>query len=158
MSRSRIAWPSPIGGGKHGDDGADPAFVGIAEAAVQLVGVDDQVVGEVEDLAVRCPGPQRDGIVAVVDESHGATGGVVRRQHPAGPARAGGACDVAVEQAHDVLRRDAAGAQDLWRIDRAVHDRALHADEAGPAVEDHVPGRVQRGAEVVQDMGSRWSG
>ena len=78
--------------------------------------------------------------------------GVVGGQHPGRPGRSGGVADRGVEQPLDVLGGDAAGAQQLRRIGRAVDDRALDADRARAAVEHDVALRVEVRPEVGEDV------
>ena len=77
----------------------------------------------------------------------------MRIEHPARPGGSHRFDHIAAEQADDILGRYAPGPQDLGWIDSAVHDRALEADRRGAAVEDRVAGRVEQGADVVEDVG-----
>ncbi len=136
-----------------------PAVSAAAQLGIDVAGVGDEVAAVVDDadpqaLALEA-GRLLVGRGAVGHQHDGRRRRVVRRQHAGRSRRPVGGGQPDVEQPLDVLGRDATGPEQLRGIGRAVDDRALDADRAGPAVEDHVARRVEERAEVLDDVTRR---
>ena len=152
------------GRGQHGDDAVGAGGVGGAQVGVEPAGVGDEVVAVVEHrdpaaLAARTRPPALAAAGASGDErDRGAAARSATASIPAARDGPRGVADGGVEQALDVLGRDAAGAQQLRRVGRAVDDRALDADRARAAVEHDVAVGVEVRPEVGDDVLRRSSG
>ena len=168
----------PLGWWRHGEDPGQVQGVGLAQRPVEDAGV---LLRGGRGTQPHVPGGRRDvrkgqhagGRVIRrscrealrVDEADAGPRGVVRGEG-AGRADGRGGSHRQAGDGLDVRLADVAGTQDDRALARAVDDRRLDADAAGPAVEDDVVGleelaeladhvRGRRGADPPEPVGAR---